>query len=205
MTGCCATISRAEFNPFAPSPLRVQPLFVAKRPFDPSSGEAWDRYVAWSGLSQLAEVVSLDTMLCPTVPEQLTAEDWDYNVHADYLVFFFQSLDYLLNRISEEPRLNILAVLQDPVPSDVAAMALPGFDFAGFDLVDVCGDISALTNCGGFEGVFQNAELSELGLLGDLSRAQEVQTALRVQYPEEHHADCHVWAIWRRRVHGRAE
>jgi hypothetical protein len=53
----------------------MQTLFVANRPFDPSVGEGWDRYVAWSGLPQLSEVVSLDTMLCPTVPEELTAAD----------------------------------------------------------------------------------------------------------------------------------
>jgi hypothetical protein len=177
----------------------MQTLFVAKRPFDPSSGEAWNRYVTWSGLSQLTEVVSLDSMLCPTVPEELTSADWNYNVHADYLAFFFRSLDYLRKRVAGERRLNILAVLQNPTRSDMEAMSVPGFTFAGFDLVDVRSDISALTNCGGFEGVFLNAELSELGLLTDLRRAQQVQTSLRLQYPEESHAECHVWAIWRQR------
>lgn len=175
----------------------MQTLFVAKRPFDSSAGDRWDRYLAWSGLPQLREVVSLDTMLCPTVPEELTAADWDYNVQADYLVFFFRSLDYLLKRVAAEGRLNILAVLQNPTAADLAVVTLPGFTFAGFDLVDVHGDVSALTNCGGFEGVFANAELSELGLLTDLSRANEVQVSLRLQYPEERHAECHVWAIWR--------
>jgi hypothetical protein len=177
----------------------MQTLFVAKRPFDPSVGAAWHRYVAWSGLSQLSEVVSLDSMLCPTVPEELTAADWDYNVHADYLTFFFRSLDYLRSRVAGDGRLNLLAVFQNPAPADVAAMKVPDFAFAGFDLVDVHGDISALTNCGGFEGVFLNAELSELGLLADLSRARQVQASLRVKYPEESHAQCHVWAIWRQR------
>lgn len=176
----------------------MEVLFVAKRPFDPSVGEGWDRYVAWTGLSQLREVVSLDTMLCPTVPEELTAPDWEHNVHADYLVFFFRSLDYLLKRIMAEGRLNILAVLRNPTAADLTGVSLPGFSFAGFDLVDVCGDVSALTNCGGFEGVFTNAELSELGLLTDLSRAQAVQASLRLKYPEESHAECHIWAIWRR-------
>jgi hypothetical protein len=176
----------------------MQPLFVAKRPFDPSVGEGWDRYVAWSGLTQLKEVVSLDTMLCPTLPEELTAADWEHNVHADYQVFFFQSLEHLLQRVAAAGRVNILLVLQNPTASEVAAVDRPGFDFAGFDLVDVYGDVSALTNCGGFEGVFTNEELSELGLLTDLSRAQEVQAALRVRHPEEPHADCHLWAIWRR-------
>jgi hypothetical protein len=182
----------------------MQILFVAKRPFDASVGEGWNRYVAWSGLSQLHEVVSLDTMLCPTVPEELTASDWDYNVHADYQVFFFRSLDYLLKRVTAEGRLNILAVLQNPTAVDLRGVTLPGFAFAGFDLVDVCGDVSALTNCGGFEGVFVNPELSELGLLNNLSRAQEVQAELRAQYPEEPPAECDVWAIWRQQVHTQA-
>jgi hypothetical protein len=179
----------------------MQTLFLAKRPFDPSAGDRWDRYVAWSGLSQLREVITLDTMLCPTLPEELTAADWDYNVHADYRVFFFRSLEYLLKRVAANGPLNILAVLQNPTEGDLVAVSLPGFAFAGFDIVDVHGDVSALTNCGGFEGVFVNAELSELGLLTDLVRAQEVQASLRAQYPEEPHAECHIWAIWRRRFY----
>jgi hypothetical protein len=182
----------------------VEPLFVAKRPFDPSAGENWDRYVAWSGLSHLREVVSLDTMLCPTVPEELTATDWEYNVYADYQVFFFRSLEYLRQRVIEEGRLNILAVLQNPTAADMAGVTLSGFAFVGFDLVDVHGDVSALTNCGGFEGAFLNSELSELGLLTDLSRAREVQASLRVEYPEEPHAECHLWAIWRQRFPAQA-
>ena len=178
----------------------MHPLFIAKRPFDPSAGEAWSRYLAWSGLSQLTEVVSLDGMLCPTVPEELSAEDWNYNVHADYLAFFFRSPEYLRRRVSGEGRLNLLAVLQNPTHSDVMAMAVPGFTFVGFDVVDIHGDISALTNCGGFEGVFRNAELSELGLLSDLARAQRVQADLRVKYPNESHAQCHIWAVWRQRL-----
>ncbi len=182
----------------------METLFVAKRPFDPSAGENWDRYVAWSGLSQLREVVSLDTVLCPTVPEELTAADWKYNVHADYQIFFFRSLEYLRQRALREGPLNILAVLQNPTTADMAGVALPDFAFAGFDLVDVHGDISALTNCGGFKGVFADTELSECGLLASLDRAQEVQASLRAHYPEEPHAECHVWAIWRQRVPAQA-
>jgi len=182
----------------------MQTLFLANRPFDPSMGDLWDRYVAWSGLSQLREVVTLDTILCPTLPEDLTAADWDYNVHADYRVFFFRSLDYLLKRVSANGRRNILAVLENPTAGELAAVTLPGFAFAGFDIVDVHGDVSALTNCGGFEGVFVNAELSDVGLLTELDRAQEVQASLRVRYPEEPHAECHVWAIWLRRIQAQA-
>jgi hypothetical protein len=71
------------------------------------------------------------------------------------------------------------------------------FQFLGYDLVDVEDTASALTNCGGFPDVFANSELSRFGLLPELARAVEVQRLLRSLHPEEHHANCHVWAIFR--------
>ena len=42
---------------------------------------------------------------------------------------------------------------------------MEGFEFVGYDLVDIQSTASALTNCGGFQEVFSNNELSEKGLL----------------------------------------
>lgn len=170
---------------------------MARRRFDPAAGERWTAYVAWSGLSQLREVVSLDEMLCPTVPEQLLAADWEYKVHADYQTTCFHSLDYLRERVGGETGISLLAILQNPSADDVERVVLPGFVLRGYDIVDVEGGVSALTNCGGFNDVFANAELSPVGLLPELGRAYEVQGALRAGYPHERHARCHVWAIWR--------
>ena len=55
--------------------LGVKPIFVAKRRFGPAAGEKRARYIAWSGLGQLRELVSLDGILCLTVPEALTPPD----------------------------------------------------------------------------------------------------------------------------------
>jgi hypothetical protein len=175
----------------------VKPVYVAKRRFDPAAGERWERYLEWSGLSQLRELVSLDDMLCPTVPDTLVPDDWKYNVHADYQTSYFSSLRYLQARVSTESNLNILAILQNPSPSDLATDNPPGFSFAGFELLDVHGDVSALTNCGGFDDVFAKAELSDVGLLRDLGRAYQIQRELRAAYPGESHSECHVWGIWR--------
>ena len=174
-----------------------EPVFVAKRRFDAEAGERWVGYVAWSGLTQLTELVSLDEILCPTVPETLIAADWEHNVHADYQTSYFRSLEYLRRRVASEPKLNILAVLQNPSVGDVEWMFLPGFEFVGFDLLDIHGDVSALTNCGGFKEVFAAGELSARGLLTDLDRAREVQRGLRALSPPQSHAECHVWAVWR--------
>jgi hypothetical protein len=65
----------------------------------------------------------------------------------------------------------------------------------GYDLVDVEGGASALTNCGGYPDVFADRELSPKGLLTSHGRALQVQAELRTKHPGEHHADCHVWAI----------
>ena len=67
----------------------------------------------------------------------------------------------------------------------------------GYDLVDVQGSASALTNCGGFPDVFDNHEISSKGLLTSYPRALQVQSELRSKHPDEHHADCHLWAIAR--------
>ena len=176
---------------------RRKPLFVAKRRFGPKAGESWGRYVAWSGLTQLLEVVSLDSILCPTLPQELVAADWAHNVHADYQTSYFRSLEYLRVRVADEPELNILAVLEQPSAEELERSAPLGFGFLGFDVLDVRGDVSALTNCGGFDDVFAREELSPLGLLTDLTRAIEIRHGLRAAYPSEPHAECHVWAIWR--------
>jgi hypothetical protein len=42
-----------------------------------------------------------------------------------------------------------------------------------------------------------NAELSEKGLLRNHEHGREVQETLRQQYPNEHHADCYLWALFR--------
>ena len=67
----------------------------------------------------------------------------------------------------------------------------------GYDLMDQDVGNSALTNCGGFDDVFAGSELNSVGLLGNFARAVEVREELKRAYPQERHADCDVWAIYR--------
>ena len=69
----------------------------------------------------------------------------------------------------------------------------------GYDLIDVMGGVSTLSNCGGFPLAFDNGELNRVGLLAALDRAHAVRAALRSNYPDEPHANCDVWAIFRAR------
>ena len=173
------------------------PLYIVTERFDPSRGDAWRDYVAWSTLGQLTELVSLDSCLCPTVIREIRDEDWPHIVNEDFMLEYFTNLDYLLSRCGDVAGRNLLCVFRNPDEQPTPPAGTRSFLYEGCDLVDVQGGISALTNCGGFPLAFSNGELSSHGLLPSLERAKEVQRALREHYPKEPHADCHVWSVFR--------
>ncbi|MBP1858434.1 hypothetical protein [Rhizobium herbae] len=175
----------------------MMPLYLAVEKFSPSDGQGWNDYVAWSGLTQLDEVVSLDGMICPFVLEEIKDSYWDHIVNEDNMLNFFTDFDFLLNELGAVQHANVLGVLRNPTLEAVQRGLGNRFHFVGYDLLDQDHSISALTNCGGFPDVFDNAELSTKGLLTDHSRAREIQHDLRRLHPEERHADCNVWAIFR--------
>jgi hypothetical protein len=170
-------------------------VYTATLRFDGESA-AWPKFVAWSRLGQLREVVSLDDSLCPNLFHELTAEDWEHNVHEDFKTHLFDDLDHVSARVAGKAA-NVLALIEEPTAIDVAAFCDPRFDFCGFDLVDEHGGISALTNCGGFARAFQPGDLSDCGLLSDHAAASTVRRLLRTEYPDEPHAQCTIWGIWR--------
>lgn len=175
--------------------------FTAVQPFGPEAGARWERYVAWRGWSSPPDLATLDTSLCPTLITELTAEDWDYNVSEDYVVFWFRDLDHLLARTADASARQVLAGWRSPpehLGGDEIRSALKEdrFAFKGYELLDVHGDISALTNCGNLEQAFRLEELNGAGLLDDVSRAREVQAALRQHYPGMGHEETDVWAVW---------
>ena len=172
----------------------MQPWFIATQRLTSRDGVAWEKYVAWSGLKHLDEVVSLDPMLCPTLLPDIKDEYWPHIVNEDFMLNFFVDLEFLLNRISGVRERNLLCVYRNP---ESPPPLYKNFEFLGYDLVDVHGSASALTNCGGFPDVFGNSELSSKGLLTSHGRAFQVQADLRAKHPEEHHANCHAWAISR--------
>lgn len=175
----------------------MQPWFIATERCTSRAGEAWEKYVAWSGLRHLDEVVSLDPMLCPTLLPKIKDDYWPHIVNEDFMLKFFVDLDFLLKQISGIGERNLLCVYRNPASPPPPYTGSINFEFLGYDLVDVHGSASALTNCGGFPDVFENGELSSNGLLTSHGRAFQVQVDLRAKHPEEHHADCHVWAIFR--------
>lgn len=166
--------------------------------FGPADGDLWSNYIACSGMPpHLTEVVTLDGSLCPNLVTALTDEDWQHNVHEDGMIFFFRDLDYFLSRFDAPDNYQVLAVI--PNPQGQEALDDPRFAFIGYDLLegDLTGGTSALTNCGGFEKAFAPSDLSEYGLVSDYDKAVQVNRLLREYYPDEPHAFCDMYALWR--------
>ena len=174
----------------------MHPWFIATEKFDPSDSR-WQKYIAWSGLEQLNEVVSLDTYLCPSVLSEIKTEYWNHIVNQDFLLNFFTNLEFLQRETASIRDKNLLCVFRNPDAHPDSNIP-DGFQFVGYDLIDKQLTNSALTNCHGFPKAFANNELTEKGLLTTYERSREVQELLRREYPREHHADCDVWAVFRR-------
>jgi hypothetical protein len=159
------------------------------------------KYVAWSGLGYLVEVVGLDSSLCPCLLEEYVDEDWKHLAFADHVFACFSDLDYAQerNRRSFDPRRHqLLAIAREPTEVEVRQTQVEGFRFMGFELIEEATSTSALTNCGGFDGAFEPSDLSTCGLIVDAPRAYEVRAALERLFPDENHAHCSVWAVWQR-------
>lgn len=174
------------------------PLFIAIERFDPSDGEKWQKYIAWAKIDGLAEIVSLDSLLCRRLITEFTGEDWEHIVNENFRLNYFYHLDYLLQRIPADiKRRNILGVHRNPETHITTPPASGDFTFIGYDLIEEQTQISAITNCGGFPDVFRNEELNRFGLIETFDRALEVRRLLAECHPEESHAQCEMYAIWR--------
>jgi hypothetical protein len=173
------------------------PLFIATARFDPSDGEKWLSYCEWARIPGLIEVVSLDSMLCRHLVDQPIDEDWQHIVNEDFRLDYFYHLEYLLRRLHDTKRRNVLGLYRNPGLHISSRPTAENFSFAGYDLIEEVTQISALTNCGGFPDVFANRELNQLGLLEKFDRACEVRRLLAERHPEESHAQCELYAIWR--------
>jgi len=103
------------------------PWFIATERFDQSNA-GWEKYIAWSGLTQLDEVVSLDGSLCPTVLHDIKPDYWNHIVNEDFMLHFFIDLDYLRKETTDICPNNLLCVFRNP--SEHPGTQVPeGFEF----------------------------------------------------------------------------
>lgn len=183
-------------------------LYTATRRFDKTYDEKglfWVKYIEWSKLTQLTEVVSLDGILNENLvePDYNNAEDWNF-IHTteQYLTVFFTTLEYVLQKSIKKDKFNLLTVLINP-SQDCKDILLDDYQFLGYDLLDQHFGNSALTNCGGFDETFLPSDLNKFGLIDEYLKAYDIKKRLLENNPEEHHADTNVIAIWRHDTIGR--
>src|SRR5579872_6041231 len=125
---------------------RMEIGFMAIKCFGPRDGTAWDKYVQWSGLTQLTEIISLDGILCPNffADYEIVNEDWP--THKDEGQFgIFKTPYHLRDRIGTSSNYRIIGVAKNPLAP--GRFSDPHFEFVGYDLIEKDQTISALTNC----------------------------------------------------------
>lgn len=142
----------------------------------------------WFGVF-IKEIVSVDTILFPEEEQVVLSEEQARNI------------------IVEEDRqvLRVFCMHDENGsidPSYIAEQKIDEFDFCGFDLADCW--VSAILNCGSFTSgdyfsmAFDYRELNELGLIPDYESAVKIRRKLMDEYPDDDHAYCAIFAIWRR-------
>ena len=128
----------------------MTPMFAACQKFDPRCGDSWSRYIEWSGFRHIDELVSTDSMLCPSLIDTLIDADWEFNVHADNRVYFFHDYEYLKRRISyDASRHNLLAISEHPTqapdPIEAIKIRMADMNLKQKDLIGVIGGKSRVS------------------------------------------------------------
>lgn len=137
-----------------------------------------ERYRAFSKLP-LDEIISVDSMLFP-IDERISLKEKEV---------------FTQNITNGQQILRVYCIDHKEVIS-VAEVA-EDFIFCGYDLAEEF-EISALTNCGGFDETFIYKDLNQFGLIPDFITAKRMQIDLANNNPNEEHADCLLFAIWRK-------
>ncbi|WP_299381849.1 hypothetical protein [uncultured Lacinutrix sp.] len=166
-------------------------------------GFSWNDYIDWSELKHLKELVSLDGNL-NSLAFSLdidAAEEWNYFItDHDMVMFYFSSLDYVLSKTDHLERFNLLAIIKEP--GKEKANLNKDYNFIGYDLIEIGGNTSALTNCGGFDETFLPNDLNSYGLVSDYDSAKQIREALPINNPDEPHVNCYLYEVWRHKTIG---
>lgn len=172
-----------------------------------SDGSSWTKYIEFSKLTHLTELVSLDGMLNGLIfePDRGEKGDWDYIIVDNlYETGLFNSLDYVTEKVKDKARFNLLTVVKEPTEK-CEEIRISNFEFVGYELLDKDYSTSALSNCGGHDETFKPTDLNHYGLIATFDKAYDIRDRLLKNNPMEHHADCYVFGLWRHKELGRVK
>jgi hypothetical protein len=172
---------------------------------DYEDGPSWTKYIEFSKLTHLTELISLDGSLNKVVfePDRGESGDWDFIITDNlFETGLFKSLDYVIKNVKDKERFNLLTVVKEPTQK-CEKIEIPDFEFVGYELLDKDYSTSALSNCGGFNTTFKPSDLNQYGLIDTFAKAYDIRDRLFKNNPMEHHADCYVLGLWRHKEMGR--
>jgi hypothetical protein len=179
--------------------------YAARGAFDKFLDEGWQKYIEFSGLHHLTEVVSLDCSLNEDLVEsdRENEADWTHIVTEDlYETGLYTTIDFVVQKMKPVDRFNLLAASIEP-GAECRHLDLKDFDFVGYDLLDRSFGNSALTNCGRADECFLPTDLNVYGLIDEYDKTRKVQNCLLETNPEEYHSDTVLVAVWRHKKIGR--
>ena len=168
-------------------------------------GFSWDKYIEWSKLTHLTELVSLDRILNENLvePDFDSTDDWEcIHIYEQYLTGLFTTLNFVFKRLKPKDKFNLLTVVIEP-DKECKDINVDGYEFVGYDLIEQDFSYSALTNLGGLVETFLPTDLNDKGLIDDFTKAYDIKKRLFKNNPELHHADTNVIAVWRHKTIGR--
>jgi hypothetical protein len=164
----------------------TDPIFYIAKRFFPV-----EEYERFSKIVNRAEIVTYDVMLCEIVDEYGLSGSSPYAGEVDDLGILLQI------PIKEDEQ--IIAYFENPTESHVLHTFDVYFEFCGYDLSEKLTGISAVTNCGGmFDKAISYEKLNKYGLIDDYEAVLLTRKLLDGLYPDESHAECEIYEIWRR-------
>lgn len=171
-------------------------IYTARDRFTPGHARGWDGYVEFSGFQHIEELISMDSMLCPDLIDEIEEADWAHNVQKDFRLTWFHDLEYLLRRMKWRPEEHqVLGILENPIER---VSPPKGFMQVGFDIVDQYNGISTLTNCGQMPDIFVPADVNCYGLLNELSAAERICAKMHANHFDDGHLNnCSIWQVAR--------
>jgi hypothetical protein len=128
---------------------------------------------------------------------------------AEIVAYDIMLCEHLHTQSQDPPELyeQLIAYFKNPTDDWESRSLGDDFEFCGYDLVEEFSGISAITNCAdmfdntiipSFDNAIPYDGLNKYGLISTRNRAFEICNLLEEMYPDESHADCDVYEIWRK-------
>jgi hypothetical protein len=121
-------------------------LYTVVNQFERSNQESWKKYMQSSGLIQIEDFCSLDSMLNDSVFEPQSEKDWKNSAIDEGRVNFIKDYEYAKSISLKYPGSKIFGLVIAPKESEIA----DGNKLLGYVILDGYLSNSVLTNCGGY-------------------------------------------------------